>query len=312
MLLGNFTTAHPQLALLRTLSGEIAKLTHSKLGYLSESVNSSGAWLSGAVPHRLTGGSKNSNIGLSSHEMLTQKLKAYLLLGVEPELDCWDTRIAQQAMQDADLVVALTAFQSEALNSYADVLLPIATFAETSGTYINNEGTVQCFNGAVPPQGEARPAWKVLRVLGNSFNVDGFDYESSTEVCDESIKAIGKIEGDNTDQWQLTVTAGAKKQGLQRITETPMNMIDSLTRRATSLQKTNDVADGAIHINSALAEKNKLANADDAIVEQDKQQVTMKVIVDERVPDNCVLIQSAHPSQSELGGAFGSIKIGKR
>ncbi len=312
VLLGNFTTTHPQLALLRTLSGEIAKLTHSKLGYLSEAVNSSGAWLSGAVPHRLTGGSKNSNIGLSSYEMLAQKLKAYLLLGVEPELDCWDTRIAQQAMQDADLVVALTAFQSEALNSYADVLLPIATFAETSGTYINNEGTVQCFNGAVPPQGEARPAWKVLRVLGNSFDVDGFDYESSTEVYDESIKAIGKIEGDNTDQWQLTVTAGAKKQGLQRITETPMNMIDSLTRRATSLQKTNDVADGAIHINSALAKKNKLSNADDATVEQDKQQVTMKVMVDERVPDNCVLIQSAHPSQSELGGAFGSIKIGKQ
>jgi NADH-quinone oxidoreductase subunit G len=312
VLLGNFTTTHPQLALLRTLSGEIAKLTHSKLGYLSEAVNSSGAWLSGAVPHRLTGGSKNSNIGLSSYEMLAQKLKAYLLLGVEPELDCWDTRLAQQAMQDADLVVALTAFQSEALNSYADVLLPIATFAETSGTYINNEGTVQCFNGAVPPQGEARPAWKVLRVLGNSFNVDGFDYESSTEVYDESIKAIGKIEGDNTDQWQLTVTAGAKKQGLQRITETPMNMIDSLTRRATSLQKTNDVADGAIHINSALAKKNKLSNADDATVEQDKQQVTMKVMVDERVPDNCVLIQSAHPSQSELGGAFGSIKIGKQ
>jgi NADH-quinone oxidoreductase subunit G len=312
VLLGNFTTTHPQLALLRTLSGEIAKLTHSKLGYLSEAVNSSGAWLSGAVPHRLTGGSKNSNIGLSSHEMLTQKLKAYLLLGVEPELDCWDTHLAQQAMQDADLVVALTAFQSEALNSYADVLLPIATFAETSGTYINNEGTVQCFNGAVPPQGEARPAWKVLRVLGNSFNVDGFDYESSTEVYDESIKAIGKIEGDNTDQWQLTVTAGAKKQGLQRITETPMNMIDSLTRRATSLQKTNDVADGAIHINSALAKKNKLSNADDVTVEQDKQQVTMKVMVDERVPDNCVLIQSAHPSQSELGGAFGSIKIGKQ
>ena len=244
--------------------------------------------------------------------MLAQKLKAYLLLAVEPELDCWDTRLAQQAMQDAELVVALTAFQSEALNNYADVLLPIATFTETSGTYINNEGTVQCFNGAVPPQGEARPAWKVLRVLGNSFDVDGFDYESSAEVYDESIKAIGKIEGDNTNQWQLTVTAGTKKQGLQRITETPMNMIDSLTRHATSLQKTNDVADGAIHINSTLAKKNKLSNADDATVEQDKQQVTMKVMVDERVPDNCVLIQSAHPSQIELGAAFGSIKIGKQ
>jgi NADH-quinone oxidoreductase subunit G len=215
-------------------------------------------------------------------------------------------------MEHADFVVALTAFQSEALNRYADVLLPIAAFAETSGTYINNEGRVQCFHGAVPPQGEARPAWQVLRLLAHRFNVDGFDYESSAAVYDEAINAIGKIKGDNTDRWQTTVSAGPKGQGLQRISETPMNMIDSLTRRAASLQQTNDIADGAIHINFALASKHKLTHTDDATVEQDKQQVTMKVIIDERIPDNCVLIQSARPGQTELGGAFGSIKIRKR
>ncbi|MEC7875308.1 MAG: molybdopterin-dependent oxidoreductase, partial [Pseudomonadota bacterium] len=312
VLLGNFTITHPQLAFLRTLAGEITKLTHSKLGYLSESANSSGVWLAGAVPHRLAGGKKLQKNGLNCHEILTHKLKSYFLLGVEPELDCWDPHIAKNAMEQAELVVALTAFQSEAFNNYADVLLPISTFAETSGTYINNEGTVQRFNGAVAPQGEARPTWKVLRVLANHFNLEGFDYESSAEVYDEAMNTIGKIKGDNIDKWGKTVSSGPKRKGLQRITETPMNMVDSLTRHAESLQKTNDIADGAIHINSTLAKKNKLTDADDAKVEQNEKQVTMKVIVDDRVPDNCVLIQSAHPNQVQLGGAFGSVKIGKR
>jgi len=311
VLLGNFATTHPQLALLRTLAGEITKLTHSKLGYLSESANSSGVWLAGAIPHRLPGGKKLQKNGLNCHEILTHKLKSYFLLGVEPELECWDPYAAKVAMERAELVVALTAFQSEAFKNYADVLLPIGTFAETSGTYINNEGTVQRFNGAVVPQVESRPAWKVLRALANQFNLEGFDYESSAEVYDEVMSAIGTIEADNIDKWKNSVSSLPKRMGLQRITETPMNMVDSLTRRATSLQKTIDIADGAIHINSVLAKKNKLTDTNNAKVVQNQEEVAMKVIIDERVPDNCVLIQSAHPNQIQLGGAFGPIKIGK-
>ena len=312
MLLGNFAMTHPQLSLLRTLAGEITKLTNSKLGYLSESANSSGVWLAGALPHRLAGGKKIQKSGLNCHDMLTHKLKSYFLLGVEPELDCWDPRVAINAMEHAELVVALTPFQSEALKSYANVLLPISTFAETSGTYINNEGIAQRFNGAVAPKGEARPAWKALRVLGNHCNFEGFDYESTAEVYDEVMKSIGKIQGSNNDKWGETISSKPKDRGLQRITETPMNMVDSLTRRATSLQSTLDVADGALHINSALAQKNKLSDSDNARVVQNEQETTMKVMIDERVPDNCVLIQSAHPNQIQLGAAFGSVKIGKQ
>ncbi len=311
VLLGNFATTHPQLALLRTLAGEIIKLTHSKLGYLSESANSSGVWLAGALPHRLPGGKKLQKNGLNCHEILTHKLKSYFLLGVEPELECWDPYAAKVAMERAELVVALTAFQSEAFKNYADVLLPIGTFAETSGTYINNEGTVQRFNGAVVPQVESRPAWKVLRALANQFNLEGFDYESSAAVYDEVMSTIGTIEADNIDKWKNSVSSLPKRMGLQRITETPMNMVDSLTRRATSLQKTIDIADGAIHINSVLAKKNKLTDTNNAKVVQNQEEVAMKVIIDERVPDNCVLIQSAHQNQIQLGGAFGPIKIGK-
>ena len=312
VLLGNFAMTHPQLSLLRTLAGEITKLTNSKLGYLSESANSSGVWLSGALPHRLAGGKKIQKSGLNCHDMLNHKLKSYFLLGVEPELDCWDPRVAIKAMEHAELVVALTPFQSEALKSYANVLLPISTFAETSGTYINNEGIAQRFNGAVAPKGEARPAWKALRVLGNHCNFEGFDYESTAEVYDEVMKSIGKIQGSNNDKWGETISSKPKDRGLQRITETPMNMVDSLTRRATSLQSTLDVADGALHINSALAQKNKLSDSDNARVVQNEQETTMKVMIDERVPDNCVLIQSAHPNQIQLGAAFGSVKIGKQ
>jgi NADH-quinone oxidoreductase subunit G len=306
IVLGNLATAHPQYSLLRSLAGNIAKISDSKFGYISEAANSSGAWLAGAVPHRQT-----NNAGMNTHEMLQAHLKAYVLMGVEPELDCWDSREALEAMKNAECVVSLTAFSNDVINDYADVILPISVFTETSGTYINNEGTIQSFAGVVPPLSEARPAWKVLRVLGNILNIEGFEYQSSIDVLDEAMEKIGEIKHNNMDQWQVPVINNAKPNGLQRITETPMNMIDSLCRRAESLQQTHDVSDGAIHINSVLAEKNKLSNDDHARVEQDENNATMKVVIDDRVPDDCVLIQSGHPIQVGLGASFGSIRIAK-
>jgi NADH-quinone oxidoreductase subunit G len=313
VLLGNLATAHPQFSLLRSLAGLIAKFSESKLGYLSENANSSGAWLAGTIPHRLAGGNPGSKAGMNTQQMLQAKLKAYVLMGVEPELDCWDSRLAQDAMKDAKFVVSLTAYRSEQMNEYADVLLPISVFTETSGTYINNEGANQSFAGVVSPLAEARPAWKVLRVLGNCFELDGFNYQSSSDVLDEAMQAIGDIKTDNMNKWQTpsTLKTHSKSKKLQRITETPMNMIDAICRRAVSLQKTKDISDGAIHINSALANKKKLTNNDQAKVEQGQNSVTLKVIVDDRIADDCVLIQSAHPDQIELGAAFADISIEK-
>ncbi len=311
VLLGNIATAHPHFSLLRSLAGLIAKHSNSKFGYISEAANSSGVWLSGVVPHRLAGGIENTNPGLNTTEMLHEKLKAYVLMGVEPELDCWDSRAARIAMNEAELVISLTAYRSDEIEKYADVMLPISVFAETSGTFINNEGNSQSFTGVVPPPGEARPAWKVLRVLGNLFNLGGFDYQSSSDVLDEVMQGIGEIKTNNIDQWQSPTTIESSSTDLQRITEIPMNMIDSICRRAVSLQKTADVSDGAIHINTVLADKNSLSNDDNAKVEQDESSVTMKVIIDDRVPDDCVLIQAAHIAQIDLGAAFGSIRIAK-
>ena len=230
VLLGNIATAHPQFALLRSLAGLIAKHSNSKFGYLSEAANSSGVWLSGVLPNRLPGGIENSNSGLNTNAMLQEKLKAYVLMGVEPELDCWDSRAARNAMNEAELVISLTAYRSDEIENYADVMLPISVFAETSGTFINNEGNSQSFTGVVPPVGEARPAWKVLRVLGNLFNLDGFDYQSSSDVLDEVMQSIGEIKKNNSDQWQSLTTIESSSTELQRITEIPMNMIDQFAR----------------------------------------------------------------------------------
>lgn len=311
VLLGNIARVHPQYSLLRSLTGLIADLTGATLGYLTDSANTAGAWLAGAVPHRLAGNKQQATSGLNTQEMLQAKLKAYVLMNVEPELDCYDSRLARNALKDAGFVVSLTAFRSDEMNNYADVLLPVSVFTETSGTYINNEGKAQSFAGVVTPLGQARPAWKVLRVLGNYFELDGFDYQASTDVYSEVMKEIGDIKGDNSEKWRITGSLNPDSDGLQRITETPMNMVDAICRRAVSLQKTDDISDGAIHINSALAAENNLSESDMALVEQEEGSATLKVIIDERVPNGCVLIHAAHPDQIDLGAAYGNVGIAK-
>ncbi len=191
--------------------------------------------------------------GLNAAAMLAEPRKAYLLLNTEPELDCANPQQAMAAMAAADLVVALSAYKHHAAD-YADVLLPIAPFTETSGTFVSTEGRVQSFKGAVKPHGEARPAWKVLRVLGNLLNVSGFAYDSSEAVRDE---ALGNI--DVAAQLNNTLKSppaplykvGRRSNGgLQRIAEVPIYAADAVVRRASALQHTGDAATPLVTMHS--------------------------------------------------------------
>lgn len=310
ILLGNLATAHPQFSALRALAGEIAKLANVKIGFLAESANSAGASLAGVLPHRKAGGSKSGKTGLDAVSMFAEGRNGYILMGIEPELDCWNGRQALQALRGANFVVSLTAYQTDTMKSYSHVLLPIALFAETSGTYINNEGCSQSINGVVAPAGEARPGWKILRVMGNLFNLPGFDFNTSTEVRDELQKIIGEIKPSNTMNWNAQAMTSTHS-GLQRISDIPMNAIDPVTRRAKSLQQTTDVTDGKAHINAALAQQLGLRDGDKARVEQDEHSVTLPVMIDDRIPDQCVLIHAAQPCHPELGGWFGEIRLNK-
>jgi NADH-quinone oxidoreductase subunit G len=174
--LGNVAEQHPHAAQLHALALELARLTGASCGFIGEAANSVGGYVAKALP-----------TALNAYEMFAQPRKAYVLLGVEPDLDCHNPQQAVAALKAAALVVALTPFSDGAVREYADVLLPITPFSETSGTFVNTEGRAQSFNGVVRPFGDARPAWKVLRVLGNLLSLPGFDQASSEQVRDEII-----------------------------------------------------------------------------------------------------------------------------
>ncbi|MGH8304254.1 MAG: NADH-quinone oxidoreductase subunit NuoG, partial [Steroidobacteraceae bacterium] len=183
--LGALAARHPAFVDLRSLAAALAQIAGATLGRLAEGGNGVGAYLAGAIPHREAGNKPVAQPGLSARDMLQRPLRAYVLVGgIEPSIDALDPD-SPRVLGKAEFVVAITPFAGEEVRRIAHVILPIGTFAESSGTYVNCEGLWQSQQGAAAPVGEARPGWKVLRVLGNLLNLEGFDYQSSEEVRDE-------------------------------------------------------------------------------------------------------------------------------
>ncbi len=237
ILLGNIAGRHAAYSAVRALGAAIAALTGAKLGNVTEGPNSAGACLAGVLPHRGYGGKKRSKAGRSVSSMLESALDVVVLVNVEPDADIHATTDAVRKLSRQNYVIALTPFVSEALLEVADLLLPIGTFAETSGTYVNVAGTWQSFSGVANPVGESRPCWKVLRVLGNLLNAEGFDYVTSEDVLTEFKSLLGEVDGGN---YQANGKI-AKPNGADRPADeidTPLYSIDSLVRRANALQKT--------------------------------------------------------------------------
>ncbi|ALG67831.1 NADH-quinone oxidoreductase subunit NuoG [Beggiatoa leptomitoformis] len=312
ILLGSLATAHPLYATVCALANAIAQMSSSKLGYLAESANTVGAWLAGALPHRSVAGEVLKTSGLDAQAMLTSGVKGYVLLGVEPELDSiWGTT-ALQTLKQADFVVSVTAYCTPAIESYAHVVLPMSLYAETSGTFVNTEGKWQSFTGAIKPCGDIRPAWKILRVLGNLFNLAGFDYVSSDEVRDEVSQLIGDKSVvtivNNMLPAQLPTTTVIN--GLQRITELPIYAVDALVRRAKALQETIDgKTTNGIHLNAVTANKQGLSKASQVKVKQDEVTIQLTLVIDERVPDDCALIYAGQATTAVLGTWHGGLKL---
>jgi NADH-quinone oxidoreductase subunit G len=252
--LGALAIRHRSFSDLRALAAALAEITGASFGVLAEGGNAAGAYLAGAVPHREAGGKAAQKPGLSAPEMLHQSLKAYVLFGgVEPWADTLDPE-SMRALGKAEFVVAMTPFVTDQLKKVAHIILPIGTFAETSGTYVNMEGLWQSQTGAAAAVGEARPGWKVLRVLGNMLNLPSFDYQSSEDVRDELRKICSAIAaagaGAASPMANIPVAAasykgsykvdGAAAAGDSALIDLPMYQIDALVRRSPSLQKTRE------------------------------------------------------------------------
>jgi len=239
VLTGLIAGRHRAAAAVRVLAAAIAELTGARCGALSEGANSAGGHLAGALPHRRRAGEKRGSPGLDAASILDKALDATLLFGLEPEdLACVDD--ANGRLVAHRFVAAFTPFASAALEATAKLLIPIGTFAETSGTYVNCEGRWQSFAGIANPVGEARPGWKVLRVLGNLLDVSDFDYVSSEEVRDELAAAVKSCDPDNRYRGTAAVAKanGADEPGTE--IDVPIYRIDAVVRRATALQLTPD------------------------------------------------------------------------
>ncbi len=303
--LGNLAEQHPQAVQLRLLAQELAGMLGAKFGMLGSAANSVGAYLAQAVP---------GAGGLNAAAMLAQQRKAYILLNTEPEFDCHDPRAAIKAMHATEFVISLSAFKGAA-TEYANVMLPIAPFTETSGTFVNAEGRMQSFNGVVKPLGEARPAWKVLRVLGNLLGLKGFDYDSSEQVRDEIIKPEAvSAKLDNRLNGIALQTPGAKGgvhmvAGLQRVADVPIYSSDAIVRRAGSLQQTRDAAAPRAWMNAALLAKLGLKDGQAVKVRQGEGEAAVNAACDDRLPRDCVRLAAGHPATCDLGPMSGELSV---
>ncbi len=270
--LGNAAVQHPAAVQLRAWAQKIAQATGARVGVLSEAANTVGGYLAQARPR---------SGGRNARQMLEQPRKAYLLWNVEPEFDAADPTATGKALAQADTVIVFSPFRNGALE-YADAILPITPFTETSGTFVNCEGRVQSFNGTVRPLGDARPGWKVLRVLGNLLEVPGFDFETSEAIRAEALPDDVASRLSNATALAAASTRSAG-EGLERLADVPIYSSDAIVRRSPPLQATADAVPPRARINASTAAKLGLAAGDKVRVSQGEASVLLD-LGDRRAP----------------------------
>ena len=312
IVLGPLVEAHPRGSVLRGLAQVIARESRARIAVLTEGANLAGAWLAGAVPHREPGGAAARQAGLDARAMFEEPRRAYLLHGLEPELDCWDGAAARAALEQADAVVVMTAYLTDAMREYAHVLLPVGGFGESSGTYVSAEGRWQSFPGVARPPGEARPAWKVLRVLGNLFRLEGFAYNASDEVAAEIRALCGDLEVRTEQAWQTPVAGAKGSGGLARAGSAGIYSGDPLVRRANALQETPQAL-GQRHvlISPEQAGELGLQDGDEAQLQQGERVVKLPIAVDQGIADGVVWIPAGMTAAAGLGPIVGPVTLSR-
>ncbi|MBE7419150.1 MAG: NADH-quinone oxidoreductase subunit G [Ideonella sp.] len=298
MLLGNAAVQHPQAGALLALAHWIAAQCGASVGSFGEAANSVGAQWARALP---------GAGGLHAGQMLGQPMKALLLLNVEPAHDAADAAAARKALAGSGLVVALTSFQDAAVDN-ADVLLPIAPFTETSGTFVNAEGRVQSFHGVVKPFGETRPAWKVLRVLGNLLRLDGFEHDTSEAVRDDVLAGLDVAQRLSNEPAGVPALAPPLRTH-ERVADVPIYSTDALVRRAAALQATRDAASPVVGLPSILWSQLGLKTGARVRVTQSGLSAVLPAREEPTLAPSVVRVAAGHPATASLGAMFGAIGI---
>ncbi|MDE1182727.1 NADH-quinone oxidoreductase subunit NuoG [Paraburkholderia sp.] len=304
LLIGNSVVRHPDFARIHAIAQWIAEATGATLGFLTEGANTVGAHLVGALP---------GNDGLNAREVFEQPRKGYVLLNLEPEFDAANPAQALSALNQAEMVVVMSPFQTGA--EYADVLLPIAPYTETAGTFVNAEGTVQTFNGVVRPLGDARPAWKVLRVLGSLLGLPGFEFDTAEEVRDAAL-GNADLASRLSNKAGVAIgrgTAATTAEGaFERIADVPIYHADALVRRAPSLHLTAAARTAnSAGLPAALFDKLGLKDGDAVRVRQGELSVELPAVRDANLAETVVRVSAATAAGAALGSLFGELLVEK-
>ncbi|WP_198266156.1 NADH-quinone oxidoreductase subunit NuoG [sulfur-oxidizing endosymbiont of Gigantopelta aegis] len=310
VMLGTIAQSMPDYAALRMLASYIAEATHSTLSYLTPGANTSAAYLTGVLP------TASETQGLNTQAMLADGLKAYVLYGVESDYDIENPAQVHNALSKADFVVLMNAYVTDAIKENADVILPISAITEASGTLINVAGNWQSFAAVSKAYEQSKPGWKVLRVMGNLFDIDGFDYQSSEEIINE-LKASNAVKDDQSETskasnqviWACPADSSADSTGLQRIAELPIYRVDAVTRRATALNLTEDAQVEFAKVNSQLASQLKLDDKQTVTAKQGDNTVEITLSIDDSIADNCVYLPAGINAAASLCGGFDTIEL---
>ncbi|RUM78480.1 MAG: NADH-quinone oxidoreductase subunit G [Candidatus Thioglobus sp.] len=272
IVLGEHIINNPQAASIANLVSEIAQHTDSTTLNVSATANSMAANMAGFVPGK---------DGLDVNAMLAADLKAYILLDVYPQYDFHHSAQAVEALSNDDtFVISLNSFKDDAVAQYSDVLLPIASFYETSGSHVNVEGEVQSFAAAVNAPNNAKPAWKVLKVLADLLELPGFHYADSAQVTSEVIHQSHK---QHAHDESIDVKV---KRGINVIWQKSPYAVDVLSRHAASLQATKIGQINSASMNKATAKKLEVSH--------DDEYLGVPVAINETVSNNCVFVNANH------------------
>ncbi|MEM7400956.1 MAG: NADH-quinone oxidoreductase subunit NuoG [Pseudomonadota bacterium] len=310
VMFGALAESHPQASALRALCNFIARESGSTFSHLARSGNTAGAWLAGVLPHRIHAGKNAPNSGLNTAQMIASPRKAFVLFNLEPEFDFTNASATLEAMESADYVVICTPYANDQIRQYADVILPLATFAETDGTFVNNEGRWQSIVKAVNAPGEARPGWKILRVLANKFGFDEIQYQSSDEIRDELKQEFDldtEFDSNLNDLSHVNVTSNEK--AIYRVSDSPVYAIDNVVRRATSLQKTTEGEQGYIAMSEQQAIELNIQNEKVVRIVQGRHESTLPLRIDENISYNCVRIQKNAHVGDILGESIAPVEV---
>ncbi|UOD51043.1 NADH-quinone oxidoreductase subunit NuoG [Orrella daihaiensis] len=299
VLIGNAAAHAANASQLAANARWIAEQSNGKFGFLTAGANTVGAYLANAVPAQ---GGKMVN------QMLEHPLAAYVVVNLEPKFDTALGQVAVDNLRASKFAVALTPYQSAA-QDWAHVMLPIGPYTETSGTFVNAEGTPQSFKATVPPHAQSRPGWKVLRVLGNLLKLPEFDEESSEAVRDAVLTGGIASKLSNQIKTPVGLSKTASNDGLQRIADVAIYRSDAIVRRAHALQQTKASEPPVARVHPDTLACLGITDCADVKLRSTTGESMVVVRADASVAMDCVRLPVGFESSAALGSVQSALQV---